>query len=135
MRLVRWSEISKENNARANDNRYNEQRNEIFLPGWPERNLCHGMRVYGLCAFNQRVSIFLDCPTERKDCSITTLKEKTRGNSIPAATKLSRNVAEVAEFSIQPAGVNFSHISVALVAWDLSAPQPPILGHNLFKCE
>jgi len=30
--------------------------------------------------------------------------------------------------------MNFSHISFALVAWDSLSPQPPILGHNLFKC-
>ena len=35
--------------------------------------------------------------------------------------------------SNRPAGVNFSHISVALVGRDLSAPRPDP-DHNLFKC-
>jgi len=53
VRAARRREISKENNARAYDYRYNEQRNQIFLPGWPERNLGHTVGVYGLRAFNQ----------------------------------------------------------------------------------
>lgn len=66
VRLVRRREISKEDNARAHDDRYHERPNEIFFPGWSERNLGHHTRVYGLCAVNQRVSIFLDCPINRK---------------------------------------------------------------------
>jgi hypothetical protein len=77
--LVRRREISKENNARAHDDRYHKRPNEIFFPGWPKCKLGHVIRVYRLCAFNQRVSIFVDCANKGKGCSITPPKEKTLG--------------------------------------------------------
>jgi hypothetical protein len=48
VRVVRRRETSKENNAGANDDRYYQQRDEIFFPGWPKCELGHRMQVYYL---------------------------------------------------------------------------------------
>jgi len=58
--------------AHAYDDRHHERPNEIFLPGWPERNLGHSIRFYGLCTVNQRVRITKENPTHEW------LSEKTR---------------------------------------------------------
>lgn len=75
VRVVRRRETGKENDARAYHDRYYQQRDEIFFPGRP-KCIGHRMRVYGLYAFNQQVSIFLDCARRRKGCSITSPREK-----------------------------------------------------------
>lgn len=93
------------------------------------------MRVYGLCAFNQRVSIFPDCAIERKDCLTSTPKEKKTWELMPTPHQNCHGTSpEVGEFSDQPGRGEFqSHPSRASGLGSFS-PQPPILGHNLFKC-
>jgi len=123
VRVVRRRETSKENNARANDDRHNEQRNEIFLPGWPKCKFAHGMRVYGLCAFNQRVSIFLDCAGKRKGCSKTPLKEnRTEFNTARNKTVMERR---------QQSRVGDSRLERLTASGRVSGPGSPVPRHPM----
>jgi hypothetical protein len=120
--LVRRREISKENNARAHDDRYHKRPNEIFFPGWPKCKLGHVIRVYRLCAFNQRVSIFVDCANKGKGCSITPPKEKTRGKRCrPHLQKRTRH-------TVSAAGAKWGDYDEQTLALADLAPMPLLLA-------
>jgi hypothetical protein len=94
--VVRRREISKETNARAYDDRYHKRPNEILFPGLPKCKLGHVMRVYRLCALNQRTP-----PNEKTRVRrITDQTAKPPEKGLPKPTALPRRPEAMPSFEV-----------------------------------